>query len=45
MEPGSTEQLVETSLEAASDELVRGLGGLMDRPVPVKAAAGIATAL
>ena len=40
MEPGSTEQLVETSLEAARSELVRGLGGLLDRPVPVKATAG-----
>ena len=29
MAPGSTEKLVETSLEAARDELVRGLGGLL----------------
>ena len=36
MEPGSTEQLAETSLEAARNELVRGLGGLLDRPVPVR---------
>ena len=35
MAPGSTEKLVETSLEAARDELVRGLGGLLDQPVPV----------
>jgi len=40
MEPGSSEQLVQTSLEAARDELVRGLGGLLDRPVPVKTRAG-----
>ena len=35
MAPGSTEKLVQTSLEAARDELVRGLGGLLDQPVPV----------
>src|ERR1700741_5374659 len=34
MEPGSSEQLVESSLEAARDELVRGLGGLLGRSVP-----------
>ena len=36
MEPGSTEKLVESSLEAARDELVRGLSGLLGRPVPVR---------
>jgi alpha-glucuronidase len=40
MEPGSRERLVETTLEAARDELVRGLGGLLDRPVPVKTSPG-----
>ena len=35
MEPGSTERLVESSLEAARDELVRGLSGLLGRRVPV----------
>ncbi|MEV0157151.1 alpha-glucuronidase family glycosyl hydrolase [Micromonospora sp. NPDC050686] len=35
MEPGAKEKLVETSLEAARDELVRGLGGLLGRDVPV----------
>ncbi|RKR91833.1 alpha-glucuronidase [Micromonospora pisi] len=35
MAPGSSEQLVETTLGAARDELVRGLGGLLDQPVPV----------
>ncbi|SDL82976.1 alpha-glucuronidase family glycosyl hydrolase [Nonomuraea jiangxiensis] len=35
MAPGSTERLVETTLEAARDELVRGLKGLLDRAVPV----------
>ena len=35
MEPGSSEQLVESSLEAARDELVRGLSGLLGRRVPV----------
>jgi alpha-glucuronidase len=38
MEPGSSEKLVESTLEAARDELVRGLEGLLDRPVPVKSA-------
>ena len=40
MEPGSSEKLVETTLEAARDELVRGLGGLLDRPVPIESGAG-----
>ena len=35
MEPGSSERLVESSLEAARDELVRGLSGLLGRRVPV----------
>jgi alpha-glucuronidase len=35
MAPGSTERLVETTLEAARNELTRGLGGLLDRDVPV----------
>jgi alpha-glucuronidase len=35
MAPGSNEKLVDTTLEAARDELVRGLGGLLDREVPV----------
>jgi alpha-glucuronidase len=40
MEAGSSEKLVQTSLQAARNELVRGLGGLLDRAVPVKAAPG-----
>jgi alpha-glucuronidase len=40
MEPGSREQLVATSLEAARDELVRGLRGLLDDRVPVKTRPG-----
>ncbi len=36
METGATEKLVESSLEAARDELVRGLSGLLDQPVPVR---------
>jgi alpha-glucuronidase len=36
MEPGSSETLVESTLEAARNELVRGLGGLLDRDVPVE---------
>jgi alpha-glucuronidase len=40
MAPGSTEHLVETTLQAARDELVRGLGGLLGRPVPVRDAPG-----
>ena len=36
MEPGASEKLVDSSLEAARDELVRGLGGLLGRPVPVR---------
>jgi alpha-glucuronidase len=35
MEAGSSEKLVESTLEAARDELARGLRGLLDRPVPV----------
>ncbi|HEY8338722.1 MAG TPA: alpha-glucuronidase family glycosyl hydrolase [Egibacteraceae bacterium] len=35
MEPGATEELVATTLEAAREELVRGLRGLLDRDVPV----------
>jgi alpha-glucuronidase len=35
MAPGSTEKLVDTTLEAARDELVRGLGTLLGQPVPV----------
>jgi alpha-glucuronidase len=41
MAPGSTERLVETSLAAARDELVRGLGGLLDRDVPVWTGGGV----
>jgi alpha-glucuronidase len=40
METGAKEKLVRTSLEAARDELVRGLGTLLDRTVPVSATAG-----
>jgi alpha-glucuronidase len=40
MAPGSTEKLVETTLEAARDELVRGLGGLLGKAVPVKPSPG-----
>ncbi len=40
METGASETLVRTSLEAARDELVRGLGTLLDRAVPVSASAG-----
>ncbi|MFD0782744.1 alpha-glucuronidase family glycosyl hydrolase [Micromonospora azadirachtae] len=40
MEPGSTEKLVESSLEAARDELERGLGTLLDQPVTVRATSG-----
>jgi alpha-glucuronidase len=36
MAPGSSEKLVHSTLEAARDELVRGLGGLLGRPVPAK---------
>lgn len=35
MAPGSAERLMASTLEAAREELVRGLGGLLDRPVPV----------
>ena len=40
MEPGSTEKLVDTTLDAARDELVRGLGGLLDEVVPVQTMPG-----
>lgn len=40
MAPGSTETLVTSTLAAARAELVRGLGGLLDRPVPVTALPG-----
>jgi alpha-glucuronidase len=40
MAPGSTERLVETTLEAARDELVRGFGGLLGQAVPVKTSPG-----
>jgi alpha-glucuronidase len=40
MEPGSEETLVDTSLEAARDELVRGLEGLLDQPLPVLTSPG-----
>ncbi|WP_225845916.1 alpha-glucuronidase family glycosyl hydrolase [Streptomyces sp. HPF1205] len=40
MAPGSAERLVETTLEAARDELVRGLGGLLDRAVPASTGRG-----
>lgn len=40
MEPGSREHLVDTTLEAARDELVRGLHGLLGREVPVMARPG-----
>jgi alpha-glucuronidase len=36
MAPGSTERLMETTLQAARNELVRGLGGLLSRTVPVE---------
>jgi alpha-glucuronidase len=36
MEPGSSERLVATTLEAARDELSRGLGGLLDRRLAVQ---------
>jgi alpha-glucuronidase len=45
MAPGSTEKLVETSLQAARDELARGLGTLLDRPVPVSDTAGAGAVL
>src|SRR3954470_12506988 len=35
METGASEKLVDTTLEAARDELSRGLSGLLGRPVPV----------
>ncbi|WP_410590101.1 alpha-glucuronidase family glycosyl hydrolase [Amycolatopsis sp. lyj-23] len=36
MAPGATEHLVESTLAAARDELVRGLRGLLGRSVPVR---------
>ena len=36
MAPDSREKLVETTLGAARDELVRGLGGLLGQPTPVR---------
>ncbi|NUS50911.1 MAG: alpha-glucuronidase [Nocardioidaceae bacterium] len=39
MYPGSDEHLVTTSLQAARDELVRGLGGLLGQKVPVTTSA------
>ncbi|MEU7799058.1 alpha-glucuronidase family glycosyl hydrolase [Micromonospora arborensis] len=38
--PGSTEKLAETTLGAARDELVRGLGGLLGQATPVTAVNG-----
>ncbi|MFG1869306.1 alpha-glucuronidase family glycosyl hydrolase [Micromonospora arborensis] len=40
MAPGSTEKLAETTLGAARDELVRGLGGLLGQATPVTAVNG-----
>ncbi|MDT0347137.1 alpha-glucuronidase family glycosyl hydrolase [Streptomyces litchfieldiae] len=40
MAPGSTERLMESTLEAAREELVRGLGGLLDREVRVSPGPG-----
>jgi alpha-glucuronidase len=40
MEPGSAEELVSSTLEAARSELVRGLGGMLDRRLPVKGRLG-----
>ena len=40
MEAGSTEKLVQSSLEAARDELARGLGTLLAKQVPVKTSPG-----
>jgi alpha-glucuronidase len=39
MQAGATEKLVDTTLEAARDELLRGLGGLLDQAVPERTAA------
>jgi alpha-glucuronidase len=39
MAAGSNEHLVDTTLQAARDELVRGLGGLLGQAVPVASAA------
>src|SRR5688572_17418196 len=41
MEAGSSETLVESTLEAARDELARGLRGLLDQPVPVGSGAAL----
>ncbi|MEO3752484.1 alpha-glucuronidase family glycosyl hydrolase [Streptomyces sp. B6B3] len=40
MAPGSTERLMESTLEAAREELVRGLSGLLDRRVRVESRPG-----
>lgn len=40
MAPGSAERLVATTLEAARDELVRGLGGMLGRAMPVRTSPG-----
>ena len=40
MYPGSSEHLVDSTLEAAQDELVRGLRGLLGQDVPVGASQG-----
>lgn len=40
MAPGSAERLVATTLQAARDELVRGLGGMLGRAVPVRTTPG-----
>ncbi|MEU5669745.1 alpha-glucuronidase, partial [Micromonospora sp. NPDC047753] len=40
MGPDSSEKLAETTLGAARDELVRGLGGLLGQPTPVATVAG-----
>src|SRR5690349_10923022 len=40
METGAKEKLVRTSLEAARDELVRGLGTLLDEPIAAADTAG-----
>jgi len=40
MAPASSEKLVETTLQAARDELDRGLDGMLDTDVPVKQSPG-----
>jgi alpha-glucuronidase len=40
LEPDATEKLATTTLEAARNELVRGLGGLLGRNVPVRTSMG-----